>query len=332
MNGGSAGAGAPTRGRWRRAGRLALAIPISLAVMLALCQPALAAGAGTSSHEASEAVRWGLLIGLGAEGAVTLLFFVFGAKVRALVVGLDNRASTSKTIAAMWTFVVGVALLGIVYAKLIGHAEPLEATERSGVIGQYAALFGGPLGAAIVAKGIVNSQTSGAEAKPKPSAAKASASDLVSNDAGEVDLGDFQYVVFNLVALAFVLGTLLVEPANGLPHIPDVLLGLTSVSAVGYVGKKALTSQSMLAITLEPREGPQGAEVTYTITGPALPQPYMWVRFGEDHPGELIGPGPGGAGYKRPVPNVGVGAGTTVAVKVILSDGTVVSAGTYKYT
>jgi hypothetical protein len=32
-----------------------------------------------------------------------------------------------------------------------------------------------------------------------------------------------------------------ISPQLGLPTLPDVLLGLTSVSAVGYVGKKTLT-------------------------------------------------------------------------------------------
>jgi hypothetical protein len=184
-----------------------------------------------------EAVRWGFVLALVVEGLLLLGLRLVGVRLAKLIIGDDGRVSTSKTIAVVWTFVVAAILLAIVYASFLDHSQALDATNASGVVAQYALLFGGPLGAAILAKGIVNNQV---KANPKPPADSASAKDLVSNDVGDTDLGDFQYVMFNSVALVYVIGTLLHDPISGVPHIPDVLLGLTSVSAVGYVGKKAL--------------------------------------------------------------------------------------------
>lgn len=194
-------------------------------------------------HETGEAVRLGFLIGIGLEALViVLLVFLTRVPMSTLVVGKDKRVSTSKTVAAAWTLIVAAALLALVYADLLGHPQALSATEAAGVVGQYALLFGGPLGAAILARGIVVGQV-GKNPAVKPAATSTSPSDLVLNDAGNTDLGDFQYVLFNAVALVFVVGMLLRNPASGLPHIPEVLLGLTSVSAVGYVGKKALPNE-----------------------------------------------------------------------------------------
>jgi hypothetical protein len=276
-----------------------------------------------------------LLIGAFAIAVVTALFAVVGSSISKLVIGLDNRTSTSKTIVAVWTFVVGSALLALVYAKLINHSEALDATNKSGVIGQYALLFGGPLGAAIIAKGIVVNQLTHKTSVKLP-AEKASAADLISNDAGEADLGDFQYVVFNLVALVFVLGTLLHYPVSGLPHIPDVLLGLTSVSAVGYVGKKALTPGGTILATLVPEAGAPATPVTITLAGvtPAdQVRADMWIRFGEQDQGSLMSTRVtgGNASLRINAPDLQLPAGTAVEVTVGLADGAVVRAGKYTY-
>ncbi|GAC1653099.1 MAG: hypothetical protein NVS4B6_29580 [Mycobacterium sp.] len=196
-----------------------------------------AAQASTTSAPAARAVRWGFLIGLGVDAVILILGLLCGARVTRLFVGFDGRVSTSKTIAAVWTLLVAAVLFGVVYANLLNHPQALD-NLSSGSVGQYAVLFGGPLGAAILAKGIVTSQVNDDPRIKTPGSA--SAIDLIADDHGDVDLGDFQYVLFNGVALFYVVSTLLHAPLNGLPHIPDVLLGLTSVAAVGYVGKKAL--------------------------------------------------------------------------------------------
>jgi hypothetical protein len=221
-------------------------------------------------HEAKEAGRWSLLIALVALLVVLPLLLwtlelvvrVFSGKLRELrgpvvlgwisgaIIGADKRVSTSKTVALVWTYAVASALLSIVIAKWWGHPAAYDAQVKTGLQAGYALLLGGPLGAAILAKGIVSSQVAKGQSKTEAPGAKAS--DLVSDDAGNTDLGDLQYVLFNAVALTFFFGELLGSPQLGLPTIPDVLLGLTSVSAVGYVSKKALPLQARAITKVEP--------------------------------------------------------------------------------
>ena len=325
--------------------RLALTVAALGSVMLLatdLAGAAITAGTKPPSHESEEAVRWGFVIGIGAAAALLLLCSLIGRitgklHISRLVIGTDNRVSTSKTIPFTWTIVVAAGLVALVYASLIGHDQPLQATNDAGVVGQYALLFGGPLGAAILAKAIVNKQV--AENPGSKSEGQPSATDLVTNDAGQGDLGDFQYVVFNLVALVYVVGTLLTDPAGGLPHVPDVLLGLTSVSAVGYIGKKALVPVGTVTGTLNPTSGPSGTTmVTITLDGLApAEQPATtpwWVRFGDAEPGDLVAAAvtSGGARLERAAPAIDPAPQQPVNVTVTGSDGTSVTAGKYVYT
>jgi hypothetical protein len=48
-------------------------------------------------------------------------------------------------------------------------------------------------------------------------------------------------VIFNLVTAIYFVAEFVRPNSGGLPVIPDTLLGLTSVSAALYVGKKAAT-------------------------------------------------------------------------------------------
>jgi hypothetical protein len=141
-------------------------------------------------------------------------------------------------VAVIWTYSVASGLLALVIGRFFGHPGLLGATVRAGLQPGYAVLIGGPIGAAIVAKGLVVSQVT--KGQSKPAAQSPSAADLVSGDQGGTDLGDLQYLLFNTVALVFFYGEFLTSPQRGLPTIPNVLIGLTSVSAVGYVAKKAL--------------------------------------------------------------------------------------------
>jgi hypothetical protein len=207
---------------------------------------------------------------------------------------------------------------------------------KSGVIGQYALLFGGPLGAAILAKQIVNSQV-GQAAGSKPPADKPALGDLVANDSGNTDLGDLQYVLFNGVALVFVLVNLLHHPINGLPHIPEVLLGLTSVSAVGYVSKKALTPTEAIKAKLDPGAGPVGQAVAIRLQGLSAPDQQavpFWVRFNKEATGLLVPAdvAEGKADVPRTAPPPQPGAGKKVDVTVTTVDGTVIDAGEFEYT
>jgi hypothetical protein len=221
----------------------------------ALAAPTCAFGADTTTntHEAAESGRYAFLLAFCALVVPSVVaWYVSRSRAkkrgtgtlavgfRRLLVGDDNRVSTSKTAAVVWTYLIAMGLLSLVVTKWLGHPGAFNKATHSGLGGQYALLLGGPLGAAILAKGIVGSQVN-ADATVKPANQNGPRpSELIANDVGNTDLGDFQYVLFNAVAIAYFVGTLLQSPQDGLPHMPDVLLGLTSVSAAGYVSKKAL--------------------------------------------------------------------------------------------
>jgi hypothetical protein len=326
-------------------GRVSIAIGLVLALTLLLADLAPAATSATahastgtqkapSTARAEEAVRIGLGIALGTEAILALILLAIKVPVLRVFVGKDGRLSTSKTIAAVWTIVVAACLLALVYADLIGHPGPLNVTNAAGVAGQYALLFGGPLGAAILAKAIVVGQVS-ADSSIKPSAESASPGDLVTDDAGETDLGDLQYVLFNLVALVFVLGTFLNEPLKGLPHIPDVLLGLTSVAAVGYVGKKLLPPESIKA-ELGRTKAKKATSIPISVVGLPVKESAkaeFWVRFGESDEGHLYNAEikARNVTFDAIAPTLDPEPTQAVNVTVVTEFGTLIKAGSFTY-
>jgi hypothetical protein len=295
-----------------------------------------------SARSAAVSGRWALAIGLGflVVGVPVLAWTVravwwgvWGRRGggdrpalywgRSLVVGEDNRVSTSKTTALIWTYSLAGALLSFVVVRWLGHPRALHVLITQGLNAQYAVLIGGPLGAALFAKGIVSSQVaSGTSVKTR--ATGATPAQLVQGDGGNADLGDVQYLLFNVVALVFFYGQLLRMPQAGMPTIPDVLLGLTSVSAVGFVGKKALPGTPGVA-GVTPVSGAVGDAVTIATAGiiqAADDLPGVTVRFGDAAapPGSLTATVTTSLGVliNTRVPAQAVG---TVAVSVTLPTG-----------
>lgn len=148
----------------------------------------------------------------------------------------------------------------------------------------YLVLLGIPATAAVGAKAITTSKTgSGATPKstapdltvirdgnkvaaPKSAQLAQRVTQIFSSDDNTTDLGDFQYVFFNLLAAAFFIATILHVTADGLPHLPDTLLGLTSVSAALYVGKKAADRSAPTITSVFPSTLIAGATITITGT------------------------------------------------------------------
>ncbi|HEX8074095.1 MAG TPA: hypothetical protein VF545_03870 [Thermoleophilaceae bacterium] len=205
--------------------------------------PATAAAKKASeTPEAIHATRWWLLVGLAVLVLPSVALSRFaGGWMKHIVVGDDNALSTSKTIASVWTYLIAAVLLGFVLAKFFGHAQAFNKIRHQGLEGQYALLFGGPLGAAILAKGVVTSQVREGKTTKAP-VAKPKLRHLLTDNEEKADPGDLQYVLFNFVAMVYFVGTVVHVPLAGFPHIPNVLMGLTSVAAVGYVGKKTIPS------------------------------------------------------------------------------------------
>jgi hypothetical protein len=215
----------------------------------------------------------GLVEGIARIGKASFL--------KSVVLGQDNRTSTSKTFVFMWTLLVGWALVTmLIVGELIevhGCVGPLTTAAQvtsaiktcsdmgdqvgllqigwhnfiaSGLSGDYLVLLGIPASAAVAAKAITQSKDDSGTAPKTPAPkntgnitnrAMARVSQIFSADDGTTDIGDFQYVVFNLVTAVYFVAEFVRPSTQGLPVIPATLLGLTSVSAALYVGKKAAT-------------------------------------------------------------------------------------------
>lgn len=192
-----------------------------------------------------------------------------------LILGADGRLSTSKTVVGLWTVILAMSLVFLSGMTWFATASP--GTSFSGSWDAYFLLLGGPFAAAVASKGIVTGKIAGNVAAAPPIPVKktvnaaASASvigggtsgaptkvsgvphprDIIANDTGDTDLVDTQYVIFTLVAIVYFVGALINNmvlyahkaslASIGLPAIPSALLGLTSVAALTYVGKKAVT-------------------------------------------------------------------------------------------
>jgi len=127
--------------------------------------------------------------------------------LRSVLAGGDNRLSTSKTMVLAWTVVVAWMLASVALYDLAANV-PLGDLPVSN---DYLLLLGGPFASAVLAKQIVMTRlANGTISKPPaPDDAPLKLGDLVSSDAGDVDLVDLQYTTFNLIALAIVIWTFL---------------------------------------------------------------------------------------------------------------------------
>lgn len=189
-----------------------------------------------------------------------------------VILGKDNRTSTSKTFIFMWTLLVAWALSSLlIVGELFGThycasipninmaIETCMAKKdavgllqlgwrnfiTSGLSGSYLVLLGIPASAGVAAKAITQSKSDAGTLVKTTASQKQSVGSRVaqifSADDQTTDVGDFQYVIFNLVTAVYFVAEFVRPSTQGLPTIPDTLLGLTSVSAALYVGKKAAT-------------------------------------------------------------------------------------------
>jgi hypothetical protein len=168
----------------------------------------------------------------------------------AILIGKDNRTSTSKTVAFAWSLAVAFGLLSLLIAFWLGDDEPWDAQVEAGLQEEYLLLLGGPYAAAILAKYATAGQQ---DTKTDDRVGNASASQLVNDDRGNTDLGDFQYVLFNVIALAFFLGAFIGDLSEGFPELPAILTGLVLTSAGGYAAKKLVSQAVPTLVSVLPR-------------------------------------------------------------------------------
>jgi hypothetical protein len=178
-----------------------------------------------------------------------------------LLVGTDNRVSTSKTTAALWTIVLiyFIASMALIFGR---QQDKYQALIHS-ISPLYLVLLGGPFAAAVLAKGIVSSSV--ANQQTQKGQGTPNIGDVFSDDDGNTDLIDTQYIAFNLLVAVIVVIQFAGHPGFGAPAIPDFLAALTGTSAVAYIVNKAVTTGNAPSITqLTPsRVRPEGQVVLY---------------------------------------------------------------------
>jgi hypothetical protein len=201
--------------------------------------------------------------------------------IKSLVIGTDGRASTSKVQVVLWTFAVFYAFLFLLLwgrstacDTASGQAAPVcqDAADARGAFSravngelqiEYYVLLGFPMAAAVAAKAITTAKVEDSTVvKPEIGADQKGVvqglAEVVSNDAGQTDLLDFQYFAFNLLTLGFFFVEFLTKPGDGLPDLPPTLIALAGASTAVYTAKKALERPP--GAPKEAHQAPEGAQ------------------------------------------------------------------------
>lgn len=212
---------------------------------------------------------------LGATAILLAWFLAIGALGRlrgAVLVGQDNRVSTSKTAAFGWTAAVGFVMgyfifLGIGDESNCGPNKDLPCTLNTllaaeGLPLTYVLLLGAPFAALLGAQAVTEAKVESGAQQKSTSETSPTAEEAFQNDAGKTDLMDSQYLLFTLIAALFFLVSFATAPQAGLPTIPEALVALTGVSAVAYVGKKAVDRNPLEITGLDPSVPVAGETVT----------------------------------------------------------------------
>lgn len=236
-----------------------------------------------SVNHAHENGYWVLAFVLG--GLVIAATIGLTPKLRSLATGRDGRTSTSKVQVLLWTYAVLFVLWTLFFAWLIAtlgaDSDDLLALKNGfqsflhdGLDEDYLFLLGFPLGAAVGAKAITTSKVaSGTAPKTEASPNTATPSQVVQDDQGNTDLGDYQYLLFTLLAIAYFLMQFALNPSRGLPDMPATLVALTSLSAAAYVAKKGLYTDPPVLLSVNPPQAPPGDPVTLYGSQLSTPAP-----------------------------------------------------------
>lgn len=154
-----------------------------------------------------------------------------------VVLGADDRVSTSKVPLALWTLALSYTVL---VSSLHDGVYPVSPD------GSYLILFAVPAAAAVGAKRITirqiaNGTSPKASAEYQRKTLYAALSEIVSDDHGDFDLSEAQYFTVSLAALVTFFVAFF-RDSGTLPTLPDVLVVVTSGSAAIYVLRKAASA------------------------------------------------------------------------------------------
>ncbi|WP_406212067.1 IPT/TIG domain-containing protein [Streptomyces canus] len=188
-----------------------------------------------------------------------------------LFVGADLRASTSKFQYLAWTFLVGFVLAYIAARSSTAGTPFVCETESSGASTKncvppkhwdtYLLLLGVPAAAAVVTKGVTAYKVANGIVQKTEASENAGVNpaDLARDDHGNADLADIQYLLFNMIALAYVAAVFVGR--GTLADIPPLLVGLTSTAAGAFVFNKSLQTNRPTIRAVVPSRITPGAPI-----------------------------------------------------------------------
>jgi hypothetical protein len=165
----------------------------------------------------------------------------------ALLLGEDGRLSTSKTIAALWTLLVAYILLALIFVWPSDWSSALAKLWPT-----YVLFLGGPYAALVLAKAAVSTRVAGRTLQKAQVPGEVRLSDLVGDDSGSPDLFDSQYVLFNLIAMIFVIDAFIRATTSGFPSLPEGLVLLTGGPAAVYAANKVTSSNAPVIFSVRP--------------------------------------------------------------------------------
>jgi hypothetical protein len=204
---------------------------------------------GIRTLEVSCARRW-LVLAISFGGLFGLTALLVRGNPLKLAIGLDGRYSNSQFQIALWFWVVIATYLAVVYLR----AEKTQWEFFGAVnIPQNLLLLSGMSGLTFAgARGITAQKVNAIPAgQPNPKALVAGKpanlwANLIQNDQGQFDIGDFQMLLVTLLAvgmyLALVfhfLGTIEARATVDLPNVDTTILGSFGLGQGAYLAKKA---------------------------------------------------------------------------------------------
>jgi hypothetical protein len=235
----------------------------------------LAAGVVTLLLNWSAHTRHGVAFACGVVGLGLLVLTLVGGRYGLWrgVIGADRRVSTSYLTTGLWTVLVAFALAYMTGRAWFHHETGLfdgfvpgsspGSPKTTQVWDDYLILLGGPFAALVFARGVVSSKVQDQTVqKTLADDGTATLKQALTDDSGKVDLVDSQYLLFNVVALAYVIVGL--ASTTRLPSIPAVLLALTGSSAATYVLNKAVDNQRPTVAGVVPSSFRPGERVVIT--------------------------------------------------------------------
>lgn len=195
-----------------------------------------------------------------------------------LITGADNRYSTGKVVAVAWT--VLVAWMVVTEAYIAAALSKPFSDQLDGPSDLCFVFLGGPYAAAAIA--LASTQTKILQGTLTKTAADSPAPlDVIADDNGNIDVYDFQYTLFNLVALAIVAFSFIGHPSESLPKIPQFLAILTGGAALTYTVNKTISTDGPQITSVMPARARIGDIITITgvrlapvAAGSAMPTVY----------------------------------------------------------